>query len=118
MRIEEIFGSLGSIDMISKREDCVDLLMIVNGYVDGSAEELAALNAKLKYYNDYAESDEFMELYPGIEVFIAVSFTERPSDKVLTRLYEWYDDMANSRAELKATVAGLPLYFIWKGRIW
>ena len=112
MKIDEIFGSPESIDIISRRDDIVDLIMIVNGYVGDSFEEQAALDRKLMYYNDWAESGEFFALYGDAKVGIVVTFTERPSDAIINRLAVWHKDMANAKSELRVMISGLPLFII------
>ena len=46
MKTEEIFGSLDQIDVISKRDDLIELTLICNGYVEGSDENCEALRKK------------------------------------------------------------------------
>lgn len=112
MRIEEIFGSTESIDLISRRGDVVDLVMIINGYVGESPEELSALERKLRYYNSWADSAEFAALYGEAEVSVAVTFTEPPSDTVISRLSDCCKKMSGAGRELRVTIGGLPLLFI------
>lgn len=112
MKIEEIFGSLESIDVISVKGSSVNLVMIVNGYVGDSFEEQKALDCKLMYYNDWAESEEFFALYGGADVNIAVNFTEQPCDSIIERLNVWHRDMMLAKSSLSVTIAGLPMLFL------
>lgn len=112
MKIEEIFGSLESIDLISRRGDIVDLVMIINGYVGESDEELRALESKLEFYNNWTESEEFSSLYGTAEVSIVITFTERPSDRIISRLNDCDREMSDARSELRVTIGGLPLLFV------
>jgi hypothetical protein len=109
MRIDEIFGSLESIDVISVKGSSVDLVMIVNGYVGDTFEEQEALDRKLMYYNDWAESEEFFALYGDASVNIAVNFTEQPCDSIIERLNVWSKDMSLAKSSLSVSIAGLPL---------
>lgn len=109
MRIEEIFGDVRSIDVISQKGSCVELIMIVNGYAGDSDGELEALDRKLTYYNSWAESDEFKALYGGEDVSVTVTFTEKPSGAVMSRLHEWREQM---QIDLKVMISGLPMMFI------
>lgn len=112
MKIDEIFGSLESIDVISVKGSSVDLVMIVNGYVGDTSEEREALDRKLMYYNGWAESGEFFALYGDAKVNIAVNFTEQPCDGIIERLIDWSRDMMLAKSSLSVTIAGLPLFII------
>lgn len=112
MKIEEIFGSTEAIDLISRRGDIVDMLMLINGYVGDTAEERGALERKFAYYKNWTESEEFSSLYGEAEVGIVITFTERPSDGIISLLNDLHREMSGARSELRVTIGGLPLLFI------
>lgn len=92
MSIANMFGDLHSIDIIAETKNKEILLMLVcNGFIDGSPETKTALLDKMRGYLHYTQSKEFKEKYPDWPVILRVTFTEVPDQLILQLLYKCYD---------------------------
>ena len=111
MKTEEIFGSLDQIDVISKRDDLIELTLICNGYVEGSDENCEALRKKTAHYISSTEKRELLELYGKAYRVITVSFTEKPDERILELLYGCRRQALDAGVFLRAMISGLPLIF-------
>lgn len=100
MSIENMFGNLNSIDIMAETKNKEILLMLVcNGFIDGSPETQRALLNKMEGYLGYIQSEEFKKEYPGWPVILRVTFTETPDQLILQLLYKcyaWTDDLGVS----------------------
>lgn len=97
MSIEDMFGDLHSVDIILETKNKeVLLLLVCNGFIDGTPETQTALLNKMRGYLNYTQSAEFKKKYPGWPVILRVTFTEAPDQLILQLLYKcyaWTDDL-------------------------
>lgn len=111
MKTEEIFGNTNSIDFISKRDDIVELLLLCNGFVEGSDENCSALLEKVGYYISYTETADFARLCENRYRVISVFFSDKPDERIIELLYGCRRQAIDSGVLLRVTISGLPLLF-------
>lgn len=100
MSIENMFGDLHSIDIMAETKTKEVLLILVcNGFIDGTPETQTALLDKMEGYLKHIHSEKFKNEYPGRPVILRVTFTETPDQLILQLLYKcyaWTDDLGVS----------------------
>ena len=92
-KIEEHLGDLKLIDVMyrSEEEDAAVLVLCVAGFLDGSREMQTALMDKMEGYLKHINSDVFKKDYPEPNVFLDISFAEKPDRLIIQLLATTYD---------------------------
>lgn len=96
MNVVEMLGEPNVIDILAKSNSGGAVMVLVtNGFVDGSPETQTALLDKMENYFLYAQSAEFRNIFRKSPVILRVTFTEQP-DKIITeqlrRCVPWAGD--------------------------
>lgn len=113
MSIENMFGNLHSIDIMAETKNKEVLLMLVcNGFIDGSPETQTALLNKMEGYLGHIQSEEFKKEYPGWPVILRVTFTEKPDQLILDLLYKCQAWTSEFGATLELEIGGRKVRFI------
>lgn len=91
-KIEEHLGDLKLIDVMyrSEEEDAAVLVLCVAGFLDGSREMQTALMDKMEGYLKHINSDVFKKDYPEPNVFLDISFAEKPDRLIIQLLATTY----------------------------
>lgn len=97
MAIEDMFGDLLTIDILAEKPETKEVLMVLvcNGFIDGSPETQKALLDKMEGYLNYTQSEEFQKNYRGWSVILRVTFDEEPDQLVVALLSKcpaWAED--------------------------
>ena len=97
MKIEEMFGELNKIDILAERRESNEVLLVLvcNGFIDGSPETQKALLDKMEGYLDHTQSEEFQKEYANWSAILRVTFDERPDQLVVALLSKcpaWAED--------------------------
>ena len=63
MAIEDMFGDLHKIDILAEKTETKEVLMVLvcNGFIDGSPETQKALLDKMEGYLNHPQSEEFQK---------------------------------------------------------
>lgn len=114
MTIEEMFGDLCRIDILAEKREANEVLMILvcNGFIDGSPETQRALLDKMKGYLNYTQSEEFQKRYANWPVTLRVTFDEEPDQLVvalLSKCQPWADDYG---VNLEFEIGGKQVLFV------
>lgn len=79
-------------------------VMVKVGFVDGSPEKQTNLLDKLEGYLKHIQTDEFKRDYPFANVYIVVSFEEKPDVLITDLLYKCIDWCKDNGALLKIRI--------------
>ena len=75
MSIENMFGDLDKIDILAETKTGeVVMVLVCNGFIDGSPETQKALLDKMEGYLNHTQSEEFQKEYGGWPVILRVTF--------------------------------------------
>ena len=99
MAVEDMFGDLQKIDILAEKRENNEVLMVLvcNGFIDGSPETQKVLLDKMEGYLNHTKSEEFQKEYANWSVILRVTFDEEPDQLILALLnkcYPWADDYA------------------------
>ena len=96
MSIDNMFGELDKIDILAETKTSeVVMVLVCNGFIDGSPETQKALLDKMEGYLNHTQSEEFQKEYGGWPAILRVSFGRKPDERILALLGkcpEWADD--------------------------
>ena len=96
MSIENMFGDLDKIDILAETKTGeVIMILVCNGFIDGSPETQKALLDKMEGYLNHIQSEEFQKEYGGWPVMLRVTLGREPDENILALLGkcpEWADD--------------------------
>lgn len=114
MAIEDMFGDLHKIDILAEKRKVNEVLMVLvcNGFVDGSPETQKALLDKMEGYLNHTQSEEFRKEYANWSVILRVTFDEEPDQLVVALLSEcqpWADDYG---VKLEFEIGGKQVRFV------
>jgi len=114
MTIEDMFGDLQKIDILAEKGETNEVLMVLvcNGFIDGSPETQKALLDKLEGYLNHTQSEEFQTEYANWSVILRVTFDEEPDQLVmalLSKCQPWADDYA---VKLEFEIRGKQVQFV------
>ena len=71
MSIENMFGDLDKIDILAETKTGeVVMVLVCNGFIDGSPETQKALLDKMEGYLNHTQSEEFQKEYGGWPVIL------------------------------------------------
>ena len=74
MTIEDMFGDLHKIDIMAETKTGEVLMVLVcNGFIDGSPETQKALLDKMEGYLNHTQSEKFQKEYGGWPVILRVT---------------------------------------------
>ena len=92
MSIENMFGDLDKIDILAEKPETKEVLMVLvcNGFVDGSPETQTALLDKMEGYLNHTQSEEFQTEYGGWSVILRVTLGREPDE--LSKCPAWAED--------------------------
>ena len=89
MSIENMFGDLDKIDILAEtKAGEVVMVLVCNGFIDGSPETQKALLDKMEGYLNHTQSEEFQKEYGGC--LVASCEHDRPIIDILCCVR--YDD--------------------------
>ena len=92
MSIENMFGELDKIDILAETKTGeVVMVLVCNGFIDGSPETQKALLGKMEGYLNYTQSEEFQKEYSGWPVTLG----REPDERILALLSKcpaWAED--------------------------
>ena len=75
MSIKNMFGELDKIDILAETKTGeVVMVLVCNGFIDGSPETQKALLDKMEGYLNHTQSEEFQKEYGGWPVILRVTF--------------------------------------------
>ena len=87
MSIENMFGDLDKIDILAETKTGeVVMVLVCNGFIDGSPETQKALLDKMEGYLNHTQSEEFQKEYGGWPVILRVTFGREPDEHILALL--------------------------------
>lgn len=114
MAIEDMFGDLQKIDILAEKCEPDEVLMVLvcNGFVDGSPQTQKALLDKMEGYLNHTQSEEFQKEYANWSVTLRVTFTEKPDRLILALLSKcqpWADDYG---VKLEFEIGGKQVCFV------
>lgn len=97
MTIEDMFGDLHKIDILAEKPESKEVLMVLvcNGFIDGSPETQKALLDKMEGYLNHTQSKEFQKEYGDWSMILRVTLDREPDDRILALLSKcsaWADD--------------------------
>lgn len=116
MAMEDMFGDLHKIDILAESKTGeVVMVLVCNGFIDGSPETQKALLDKMEGYLNYTQSEEFQKEYANWSMILRVTFDEEPDQFVvslLSKCQPWADDYG---VKLEFEIGGKRVYFVEKG---
>ena len=117
MTIEDMFGDLHKIDILAEKRETNEVLMVLvcNGFIDGSPETQKALLDKMEGYLNHTQSEEFQKEYANWSAILRVTFDEEPDQRIvalLSKCQPWADDYA---VKLEFEIGGNPVRFVEQG---
>lgn len=117
MTIEDMFGDLHKIDILAEKRETSEVLMVLvcNGFIDGSPETQRALLDKMEGYLNHTQSEEFQKEYANWSAILRVTFDEKPDQRIvalLSKCQPWADDYA---VKLEFAIGGNPVRFVEQG---
>ena len=87
MTIEDMFGDLHKIDIMAETKTGEVLMVLVcNGFIDGSPETQKALLDKMEGYLNHTQSEKFQKEYGGWPVILRVTLGSKPDEPILALL--------------------------------
>ena len=87
MTIEDMFGDLHKIDIMAETKTGEVLMVLVcNGFIDGSPETQKALLDKMEGYLNHTQSKKFQKEYGGWPVILRVTLDSKPDELILALL--------------------------------
>lgn len=85
MSIENMFGDLDKIDILAETKTGeVVMVLVCNGFIDGSPETQKALLDKMEGYLNHTQSEEFQKEYPRQRTAISNALSSAGSFKSTT----------------------------------
>ena len=97
MAIEDMLGDLHKIDILAEKPETKQVLMVLvcNGFIDGSPETQKALLDKMEGYLNHTQSEKFQKEYGGWSVILRVTLDREPDERILALLSKspaWAED--------------------------
>ena len=84
MSIENMFGDLDKIDILAETKTGeVVMVLVCNGFIDGSPETQKALLDKMEGYLNHTQSEEFQKEYGDWSVILRVTLDREPDERIL-----------------------------------
>ena len=92
MTIEDMFGDLHKIDILAEKPETKEVLMVLvcNGFIDGSPETQTALLDKMEGYLNHTQKE-----YANWSVTLRVTLGREPDERILALLSKcpaWAED--------------------------
>ena len=114
MTIEDMFGDLKKIDILAEKSETKEVLMVLvcNGFIDGSPQTQKALLDKMEGYLNHTQSEVFQAEYADWSVILRVTFDEEPDQLIMSLLNKckaWADDYA---VKLEFEIGGKQVRFV------
>ena len=107
MSIEKMFGELDKIDILAETKTGEVLMVLVcNGFIDGSPGTQKALLDKMEGYLNHTQSEEFQKEYGDRPVILRVTLGREPDEHILALLSKcpaWAEDYG---VELEIEIGG------------
>ena len=98
MTIEDMFGDLHKIDII--------MVLVCNGFIDGSPETQKALLDKMEGYLNHTQSEKFQKEYGGWPVILRVTLDSKPDEPILALLSKCPAWAADYGVKLEIEIGG------------
>ena len=114
MSIETMFGDLDKIDILAEKTETKEVLMVLvcNGFIDGSPETQKALLDKMEGYLNHTQSEEFQKEYGDWSMILRVTLDREPDERILALLSKcsaWADDYG---VKLEIEIGGKPVRIV------
>ena len=117
MPIENIFGDLDKIDILAETKTGeVVMVLVCNGFIDGSPETQKALLDKMEGYLNHTQSEEFQKEYGGWPVILRVTLDREPDREpderilaLLSKCPAWAEDYG---VKLEIEIGGKPVRIV------
>ena len=99
MAVEDMFGDLQKIDILAEKSETNEVLMVLvcNGFIDGSPQTQKALLDKMEGYLNHTQSEVFQEKYADWSVILR------------NKCKAWADDYA---VKLEFEIGGKQVRFV------
>ena len=96
MSVEDMFGDLHKLDILAKTKTGeVIMVLVCNGFIDGSPQTQKALLDKMEEYLNHTQSEKFQKEYNGWPVILRVTFGRELDEHILALLSKcpaWAED--------------------------
>ena len=113
MSIKKMFGDLDKIDILAETKTGeVVMVLVCNGFIDGSPETQKALLDKMEGYLSHTLSEEFQREYEGWHVILRVTFGREPDERILALLSKCPAWAASYGVKLEIEIGGKPVRII------
>lgn len=113
MAIEDMFGDLHKIDILAETKTGeVIMVLVCNGFIDGSPETQKALLDKMEGYLNHTQSEEFQKEYRGWPVILRVTLDQKPDEHILALLSKCPTWVADYGVKLEIEIGGKQVYII------
>ena len=113
MSIEKMFGELDKIDILAETKTGeVVMVLVCNGFIDGSPETQKALLDKMEGYLNHTQSEEFQKEYGDWFVILRVTLDREPDERILALLSKcpvWAEDYG---VKLEIEIGGKPVRIV------
>ena len=115
MSIENMFGDLDKIDILAETKTGeVVMVLVCNGFIDGSPETQKALLDKMEGYLldkmegylNHTQSEEFQKEYGGWPVILRVTLGREPDEHILALLSKCPAWAADYGVKLEIEIGG------------
>ena len=108
MTIEDMLGDLHKIDILAEKRESNEVLMVLvcNGFIDGSPETQKALLDKMEGYLNHTQSEEFQKEYGGWPVILRVTLGREPDEHILALLSKCPAWAADYGVKLEIEIGG------------
>lgn len=106
-----MFGALHKIDILAESNvGEVVMLLVCNGFIDGSPETRNALLNKMEGYLNHTQSEEFQKEYGDWSVILRMTLDRKPDERILALLSKcpaWAEDYG-----AKPEIGGKPVRIV------
>ena len=114
--IGDMFGDLHKIDILAETKNGeIIMVLVCNGFIDGSPETQKALLDKMEGYLNHTQSEAFQKKYPKQPVILRVTFSEQPDQLILDLLYKCQEWVNDYRVALEFEIGGRKVHFVEEG---
>ena len=112
--MEEAIRDLHKIDSLAEKPESKEVLMVLvcNGFIDGSPETQKALLDKMEGYLNHTQSEEFQKEYGDWSVILCVTLDREPDERILALLSKcpaWAEDYG---VKLEIEIGGKPVRIV------
>lgn len=111
--MKDMLGDLHKIDILAETKTGeVIMVLVCNGFMDGSPETQKALLDKMEGYLNHTLSEAFQKEYPKQPVIQRVTFSEQPDQLILDLLYKCQAWAGDYEVALEFEIGGRKVHFV------